>query len=59
MEVRTAYCSTDFEWDNTKRVAVKEMDKSNQRILSKHAEAAFAFNTEESSSDRARKDGDQ
>ncbi|KAK9807233.1 hypothetical protein WJX73_000157 [Symbiochloris irregularis] len=46
MEVRTAYCKEDFEWDNAKRVAVREMDKANQRILSQQAEASFLLSME-------------
>lgn len=46
MEVRTAYCREDFEWDNTKIVAVREMDKANQRILSQQAEASFLLSME-------------
>ncbi|XP_019174198.1 PREDICTED: chaperonin-like RBCX protein 1, chloroplastic [Ipomoea nil] len=33
MEVRSAYCKEDFEWDNLKKVASKMMDESNTRLL--------------------------
>ncbi|XP_057740434.1 chaperonin-like RBCX protein 1, chloroplastic [Arachis stenosperma] len=33
MEVRSAYCKNDFEWDNLKRLAVKMVDDSNTRLM--------------------------
>jgi len=33
LEVRSAYCKNDFEWDNLKRVAVKMVNKSNTRLM--------------------------
>ncbi|XP_059437758.1 chaperonin-like RBCX protein 1, chloroplastic [Corylus avellana] len=33
LEVRSAYCKTDFEWDNLKRVAVKMVNESNTRLM--------------------------
>ncbi|KAK7846037.1 chaperonin-like rbcx protein 1, partial [Quercus suber] len=33
LEVRSAYCKNDFEWDNLKRVAVKMVDDSNTSIM--------------------------
>ena len=42
MEVRTAYCKEDFEWENTRRIALREIEKANKRLLQQHAETAFA-----------------
>ncbi|KAJ0081377.1 hypothetical protein Patl1_09938 [Pistacia atlantica] len=33
LEVRSAYCKHDFEWDNLKRLAIKMVDESNTRIM--------------------------
>ncbi|PIA36768.1 hypothetical protein AQUCO_03200028v1 [Aquilegia coerulea] len=33
LEVRSAYCKNDFEWDNMKRLAVKMVDESNTRLM--------------------------
>ncbi|XP_030552986.1 chaperonin-like RBCX protein 1, chloroplastic [Rhodamnia argentea] len=33
LEVRSAYCKQDFEWDNLKRVASKMMDEANTRLM--------------------------
>ncbi|TKY72193.1 Chaperonin RbcX [Spatholobus suberectus] len=33
MEVRSAYCKTDFEWDNYKRLALKMVTESNTRLM--------------------------
>ncbi|KAI4311965.1 hypothetical protein MLD38_036826 [Melastoma candidum] len=33
LEVRSAYCKKDFEWDNLRRVASKLMDESNTRLM--------------------------
>ncbi|KAI3419283.1 uncharacterized protein J3R85_013279 [Psidium guajava] len=33
LEVRSAYCKQDFEWDNLKRLASKMMDEANTRIM--------------------------
>ncbi|KAJ7967734.1 Chaperonin-like RbcX protein [Quillaja saponaria] len=33
LEVRSAYCKNDFEWDNLKRLAVKMVDESNTRLM--------------------------
>ncbi|KAJ4703972.1 Chaperonin-like RbcX protein [Melia azedarach] len=33
LEVRSAYCKHDFEWDNLKRLAVKMVDESNTRLM--------------------------
>ncbi|KAI9128117.1 hypothetical protein K1719_001110 [Acacia pycnantha] len=33
LEVRSAYCKQDFEWDNLKRVAVKMVNESNTRLM--------------------------
>ncbi|XP_028063133.1 chaperonin-like RBCX protein 1, chloroplastic isoform X3 [Camellia sinensis] len=33
LEVRSAYCKNDFEWDNLKRLASKMVDESNTRIM--------------------------
>ncbi|KAI9198448.1 hypothetical protein LWI28_015986 [Acer negundo] len=33
LEVRSAYCKNDFEWDNMKRLALKMVDDSNTRLM--------------------------
>ncbi|KAH9797990.1 Chaperonin-like RBCX protein 1 [Citrus sinensis] len=33
LEVRSAYCKRDFEWDNLKRLAIKTVDESNTRLM--------------------------
>ncbi|GFP85075.1 hypothetical protein PHJA_000651300 [Phtheirospermum japonicum] len=33
LEVRSAYCKTDFEWDNLQRLASKMVDDSNTRLM--------------------------
>ncbi|KAK9133244.1 hypothetical protein Scep_012772 [Stephania cephalantha] len=33
LEVRSAYCKNDFEWDNLKRLASKIVDESNTRLM--------------------------
>ncbi|XP_062013555.1 chaperonin-like RBCX protein 1, chloroplastic [Rosa rugosa] len=33
LEVRSAYCKNDFEWDNLKRLACKMVDESNTRLM--------------------------
>ncbi|KAI3456513.1 hypothetical protein Pfo_013176 [Paulownia fortunei] len=33
LEVRSAYCKSDFEWDNLKRLASKMVDERNTRLM--------------------------
>ncbi|KAF5474852.1 hypothetical protein F2P56_006711 [Juglans regia] len=33
LEVRSAYCKNDFEWDNLKRLADKMVNESNTRLM--------------------------
>ncbi|KAK2644558.1 hypothetical protein Ddye_019753 [Dipteronia dyeriana] len=33
LQVRSAYCKNDFEWDNMKRLALKMVDDSNTRLM--------------------------
>ncbi|XP_019429918.1 PREDICTED: chaperonin-like RBCX protein 1, chloroplastic [Lupinus angustifolius] len=33
LEVRSAYCKKDFEWDNLKRLATKMVNDSNTRLM--------------------------
>ncbi|XP_044462513.1 chaperonin-like RBCX protein 1, chloroplastic isoform X1 [Mangifera indica] len=33
LEVRSAYCKNDFEWDNLKRLAIKMVNESNTRLM--------------------------
>ncbi|XP_059624425.1 chaperonin-like RBCX protein 1, chloroplastic isoform X1 [Cornus florida] len=33
LEVRSAYCKNDFEWDNLKRLAFKMVDESNTKLM--------------------------
>jgi len=41
MEVRLAYATEDFEWENTRRVCLKDLAQRNTAILQRHAEVAF------------------
>ena len=41
MEVRAAYCQTDFEWEQFQRVANQEIQDSNVRLMRKHASEVF------------------
>ncbi|KAK7332362.1 hypothetical protein VNO80_29113 [Phaseolus coccineus] len=36
MEVRSAYCKNDFEWDNLKRLALKMVTESNTRLMTEY-----------------------
>ncbi|CAJ1962556.1 unnamed protein product [Sphenostylis stenocarpa] len=36
MEVRSAYCKNDFEWDNLKRLAFKMVTESNTRLMTEY-----------------------
>ncbi|KAH7545696.1 chaperonin-like RBCX protein 1, chloroplastic [Ziziphus jujuba] len=33
IEVRSAYCKNDFEWDNLKRLAIKMVDEGNTKLM--------------------------
>ncbi|KAF3569147.1 hypothetical protein DY000_02014150, partial [Brassica cretica] len=33
LEVRSAYCKNDFEWDNLQRLAFKNVDRSNTKLM--------------------------
>ncbi|KAG9440043.1 hypothetical protein H6P81_020208 [Aristolochia fimbriata] len=33
LEVRSAYCKKDFEWDNLKKLACKMVDEANTRLM--------------------------
>ncbi|KAL9995015.1 putative chaperonin-like RbcX [Helianthus debilis subsp. tardiflorus] len=33
LEVRSAYCNRDFEWDNLERLAKKMADEANTKIM--------------------------
>lgn len=33
LEVRSAYCKSDFEWDNLKRLSLKMVDDRNTRLM--------------------------
>ncbi|KAG2330619.1 hypothetical protein Bca4012_019795 [Brassica carinata] len=33
LEVRSAYCKKDFEWDNLQRLAFKNVDRSNTKLM--------------------------
>jgi len=41
MEVRQAYASDDFEWENCQRVAVKDLMDSNLLIMRSHAQSKY------------------
>ncbi len=41
MEVRKAYASDDFEWDNLKRLSLEALDADNTRLLREHAAERF------------------
>ncbi|KAI5672995.1 hypothetical protein M9H77_13359 [Catharanthus roseus] len=38
MEVRSAYCKNDFEWDNLKRLSHKMVNESNTRLMRDYLE---------------------
>ncbi|KAL5578761.1 hypothetical protein UlMin_011203 [Ulmus minor] len=33
LEVRSAYCKNDFEWDNLKKLSIKMVDKANTSLM--------------------------
>lgn len=35
------YCEEDFEWDNCRKLAARDMDEANVRLLRGRAEEAF------------------
>ncbi|XP_054787813.1 chaperonin-like RBCX protein 1, chloroplastic, partial [Prosopis cineraria] len=46
LEVRSAYCKQDFEWDNLKRVAVKMVNESNTRLMREYISETSPVETE-------------
>ncbi len=42
MEVREAYCSEDFEWEQCRRVATEGIKDSNVRLLRQYATERFS-----------------
>ncbi|KAF7811202.1 chaperonin-like RBCX protein 1, chloroplastic [Senna tora] len=46
MEVRSAYCKQDFEWDNLKRVAIKMVNESNTRLMRDYISETSPVETE-------------
>lgn len=42
MEVRAAYAEDDFEWQNSRRLALENMRKVNGDVMREHATAALA-----------------
>ncbi|XP_004134778.1 chaperonin-like RBCX protein 1, chloroplastic [Cucumis sativus] len=46
LEVRSAYCKNDFEWDNLKRLAFKMVSESNTRIMREYLTETSPSDTE-------------
>lgn len=46
MEVRSAYCQRDFEWDNLKRLAFKMVTDSNTRLMRDYVSETSRSETE-------------
>ncbi|XP_028763027.1 chaperonin-like RBCX protein 1, chloroplastic [Neltuma alba] len=46
LEVRSAYCKQDFEWDNLKRVAVKMVNESNKELMREYVSETSPAETE-------------
>ncbi|XP_020220480.1 chaperonin-like RBCX protein 1, chloroplastic [Cajanus cajan] len=46
MEVRSAYCKNDFEWDNLKRLALKMVTDSNTRLMKDYVLETSSAETE-------------
>uniref|UniRef100_A0A9I9CRL7 Chaperonin-like RBCX protein 1, chloroplastic n=1 Tax=Cucumis melo TaxID=3656 RepID=A0A9I9CRL7_CUCME len=46
LEVRSAYCKNDFEWDNLKRLAFKMVGESNTRIMREYLTETSPSDTE-------------
>jgi hypothetical protein len=42
MDVRRAYASGDFEWDNTRRLVLEDMAASSARVLKEHLSSTLA-----------------
>ncbi|KAG4142917.1 hypothetical protein ERO13_D06G156800v2 [Gossypium hirsutum] len=38
LEVRSAYCKRDFEWDNLKRLVFKMVDESNTKLMREYVQ---------------------
>ncbi|KMT04108.1 hypothetical protein BVRB_8g185580 [Beta vulgaris subsp. vulgaris] len=38
LEVRSAYCKKDFEWDNLQRVAMKMVNESNTKLMREYVQ---------------------
>lgn len=41
MEVRDAYCREDFEWDQLRKVALRDMKDANVKLMRKSAVASL------------------
>ncbi|XP_022132911.1 chaperonin-like RBCX protein 1, chloroplastic [Momordica charantia] len=46
LEVRSAYCKNDFEWDNLKRLASKMASESNTRLMREYVTETSPSETE-------------
>ncbi|XP_038881665.1 chaperonin-like RBCX protein 1, chloroplastic isoform X2 [Benincasa hispida] len=46
LEVRSAYCKNDFEWDNLKRLAFKMVSESNTRLMREYVTETSPSDTE-------------
>lgn len=46
MEVRASYCQEDFEWEECKKIASREIQESNVRLLRQYADARIGKSTQ-------------
>lgn len=49
LEVRAAYAAEDFEWDECKKLALREMGSANVRLLRQFAQQRFSASLSSSS----------
>jgi len=56
MDVRKAYASTDFEWDNLQRVCLEEIRKENVGVMRHHISSRY--NTSSALEQQHREDED-
>ncbi|EYU27726.1 hypothetical protein ABFS82_13G130100 [Erythranthe guttata] len=46
LEVRSAYCKNDFEWDNLKRLSIKMVEERNTKVMRDYVTETSTVNTE-------------
>lgn len=57
MEVRSSYCKNDFEWDQCQKVAIRDLEDSNLRLMRKHMAEVYE-NSGPATSDAPQRDPD-